>query len=319
MGNRIKIKLGTGDWLQVAKIARRILQLGACPLSEAAKGGLAVLLLMLLIIAPLQAEPIVELQSLYRQGDVIFATIKGIDEKAAGTVSFLGNEYPFFNDGGYMRVILPIPVETKPGKAQIKFLIKNGENKTEIKKNIIVKSKKFPAQYLSLPAKQKQNYHSKTKDDEDDVLDAKIMTSSGKKLWSGNFLSPCKGPVVTVLGTRRFHNGEYYNYHKGTDIAAPQGAPVYAPGAGKVVFVKYIPAVYGKTIVIDHGWGITSLYLHLSKMEVKENETVKKGQVIARVGTTGTMGSGPHLHWGIFAFGETLNPQCFYDLPEEFK
>lgn len=265
------------------------------------------------------AQPDVSVKSSCLQSEAVFVSIKNPDGNLTGSVSFLGNEYTFFNDGNFIRAIAPIPVNSKTGPAQIKFDLKNNGAPTEIKRNITVKKKKFPSQYLILQGWQKQNYHSKSKDDIDEVLDAKIMTCTEKKLWSGNFISPCKGPIVTVLGTQRYHNGEYYNFHKGVDIAASTGAPVTAPGAGKVVFVKYIPAVYGNTIVIDHGWGITSLYLHLSKIEVKENETVKKGQIIGRVGATGTASSGPHLHWSIFAFGEAVNPQCFYNLPEEFR
>lgn len=265
------------------------------------------------------AQPDVSVKSSCLQGEAVFVSIKNPDGNLTGSVSFLGNEYIFFNDGSFLRALVPIPVNAKIGSAQIKFNLKNDAEKIEIKRNIIVKKKNFPAQYLTLPAQQKQNYHSKTKDDIDEVLDAKIMTCTEEKLWNGNFISPCKGPIVTVLGAQRYHNGEYYNFHKGTDIAAPTGAAVCAPGAGKVVFVKNIPIVYGKTIVIDHGWGITSLYLHLSKIEVKENEMVKKGQTIGRVGATGTASSGPHLHWSIFAFGEAVNPQCFYNLPEEFR
>jgi len=263
--------------------------------------------------------PEVSVKSSCLQSEAVFVSIKNPEGNLSGSASFLGNEYTLFNDGEFLRVIMPILVKAKTGSAQIKFSLKNGNEIIEIKKNIIIKKKSFPSQYLTLPGWQKQNYHSKSKDDIDEILDAKIMTCTEKKLWSGNFISPCKGPIVTALGTQRYHNGEYYNFHKGVDIAAPTGAPVAAPGAGKVVFVKYIPAVYGNTIVIDHGCGITSLYLHLSKIEVKENEMVKKGQVIGRVGATGTASSGPHLHWSIFAFGEGVNPQCFYNLPEEFR
>lgn len=263
--------------------------------------------------------PDVSVKSSCLQSEAVFVSIKKPDGNLSGSVSFLDNEYIFFNDGSFLRAVVSIPVNAKTGLAQIKFNLKNGAEKIEIKKNITIKKKTFPAQYLTLPVQQKQNYHSKTKDDIDEVLDAKIMTCTEEKLWSGNFISPCKGAIVTVLGTQRYHNGKYYNFHKGTDIAAPAGAAVYAPGAGKVVFVKNIPIVYGKTIVIDHGWGITSLYLHLSKTEVKENDIVKKGQTIGRVGATGTVSSGPHLHWSIFAFGEAINPQCFYNLPEEFR
>lgn len=271
--------------------------------------------------APAQDEPAIIVKSSCLQGDVIFVTIDGRNNNLTGEVFFLENEYKMFNTRVYgntpLQVILPIPVNAKAGKAEIKFSFNPGAVK--VTKAITIKPKKFPAQYLSLPKVQKQNYHSKAKDDTDEILDAKIMTCTGKKLWSGNFAPPCKGATVTLLGTQRYHNGEYYNFHKGVDVAAPAGAPVYAPGAGKVVFTKNIPVVYGKTIVLDHGCGITSLYLHLSKIEVKENQEVKKGQLIGRVGSTGTAASGPHLHWGMFVFGEAVEAQCFYNLPEEFR
>lgn len=304
---------------------------GSFARGETMKKIITILLLIITVGAchgmPSQAQPEISVKSSCLQSEAVFVSVKNTDGNLSGSVLFLGNEYAAFNDGGFLRVIAPIFVRAKTGLAQIKIVLKNNNNAAgtepypplQIIRSIIVKKKTFHAQYLTLPAKQKQNYHSKTKDDIDEVLDAKIMTNTPKKLWSGNFISPCKGEIVTALGTQRYHNGEYYNFHKGTDIAAPAGAPVYASGAGKVVFVKDIPIVYGKTIVIDHGWGITSLYLHLSKIEAKENQIIKKGQIIGRVGATGTAASGPHLHWSIFAFGEAVNPQCFYNLPEEFR
>ncbi|MFH1454142.1 MAG: M23 family metallopeptidase [Armatimonadota bacterium] len=268
-------------------------------------------------------EPVIDIKTSGYQGDAVFATIADPDSNIIGAAFWNNLEYKLFNKGPVLQAILSIPVEAAPGESSIKFLLTkdkgmDGYSSFEIIKTVNIKAKKFPAQYLTLSKTQKQNYHSKTKDDEDDILDARIMTYSNERLWKGNFTSPCRGPVVTQLGTRRYHNGEYYNFHKGIDIAAPQGAPVCAAGSGKVVFAKYIPVVYGNTIVVDHGQGVTSLYIHLSKMEVKENQDVKKNQLIGRVGATGTS-SGPHLHWGLFVNGEAVNPQCFYNMPEEFK
>ena len=114
------------------------------------------------------------------------------------------------------------------------------------------------------------------------------------------------GRVSTNYGVKRRLNREIdYGYHRGVDIAAPRGVLLYAANAGWVVYARD-NTIGGRTIVIDHGWGVRTLYMHLAKMLVAEGDMVLKGQEIGRVGSSG-FSTGPHLHWGFYVNGRDVD------------
>lgn len=116
--------------------------------------------------------------------------------------------------------------------------------------------------------------------------------------FAQGFIAPAKGKVTGVYGSQRFYNGKPGRPHYGIDYAGATGTPVTAPAAGKVVM--YVPDMFysGGTMIIDHGHGVTSTFLHLSASFVKEGEIVKKGQKVAAIGSTGRS-TGPHLDWRV--------------------
>ena len=115
------------------------------------------------------------------------------------------------------------------------------------------------------------------------------------------------GPISGVYGSQRVLNGEPRAPHRGVDIAAPAGTPVGAMADGVVSLAA--PDMYftGNTVMIDHGYGLHSVYAHLSRLLVKVGQTVRKGQPVGRVGATGRA-TGPHLHWGVYWFDRALDP-----------
>jgi murein DD-endopeptidase MepM/ murein hydrolase activator NlpD len=111
---------------------------------------------------------------------------------------------------------------------------------------------------------------------------------------------------------RRYYNGEFANdyYHRGVDYAAGTGSPVFAPAAGYVRLVGTVAQgfqLHGNTVGIDHGQGVVSIFIHLSRINVKEGDFVQPGQVIGAVGSTG-VATGPHLHWGLYVNNEAIDP-----------
>jgi murein DD-endopeptidase MepM/ murein hydrolase activator NlpD len=117
---------------------------------------------------------------------------------------------------------------------------------------------------------------------------------------------PTEGSVQYTFGRRRVINGQPRNPHTGEDISAPQGAPVAAINYGTVRLVAD-QFFSGKSVVIDHGLGLYSMYFHLSEIAVRVGDLVAKSQVIGAVGATGRA-SGPHLHWGVRLNGARVNP-----------
>ena len=122
----------------------------------------------------------------------------------------------------------------------------------------------------------------------------------------GGFQWPVKGRISGVYGSQRILNGEPRRPHYGIDIAAPKGTRVVAPAAGVVTLVHRDMYFSGGTMIVDHGHGLSSAFLHLSRILVKEGQRVKQGQPIAEVGSTGRS-TGPHLDWRINLFGRRLD------------
>ena len=132
-------------------------------------------------------------------------------------------------------------------------------------------------------------------------------TDSDRTDFIGSFIWPAGGPISGVYGSQRFYNGEPRNPHFGIDIAAPTGTVVVAPASGVVTLTH--PNMYfsGGTLLIDHGYGVSSTFLHLSEILVEEGEQVDQGELIAKIGATGRV-TGPHLDWRINWYGERLDP-----------
>ncbi len=123
----------------------------------------------------------------------------------------------------------------------------------------------------------------------------------------GGFRWPVKGRISGVYGSQRILNGEPRRPHYGIDIAAPKGTGVVAPAAGVVTLVHPDMFFSGGTMIVDHGHGLSSAFLHLSRILMKKGQRVAQGQPIAEVGSTGRS-TGPHLDWRINLFGRRLDP-----------
>lgn len=125
-------------------------------------------------------------------------------------------------------------------------------------------------------------------------------------------LRPAAGRISGVYGSQRVFNGQPRNPHFGLDIAAPVGAPVLAPWDGIVVMAEDL-YFSGLTLIVDHGFGVSSTFMHLNRFKVNVGDRISRGQHIADIGATGRV-TGPHLDWRINWFQERLDPQLL--LPE---
>nr|WP_246197486.1 M23 family metallopeptidase [Pseudoxanthomonas sacheonensis] len=121
------------------------------------------------------------------------------------------------------------------------------------------------------------------------------------------FVWPVQGRISGRFGNARVYNGQPGAGHSGMDIAVPAGTPVKAPAAGVVTFAAPDLYLTGGTLLLDHGFGVSSNFLHLSRIDVKVGDRVEQGQVIAAVGATGRA-TGPHLHWGMNWFDVRIDP-----------
>ncbi len=127
------------------------------------------------------------------------------------------------------------------------------------------------------------------------------------RAFAGQFIWPLHGPITGVYGSQRFYNGEPKQPHYGVDIAAVVGAPVKAPADAVVTLAEADLYFSGGTLIMDHGYGVSSTFIHLHRVFVKVGQSVKQGDVVAEVGATGRA-TGPHLDWRMNWKHERLDP-----------
>ena len=144
------------------------------------------------------------------------------------------------------------------------------------------------------------------------IAEAKLVNDARSKQseltnWREEvFIAPATGRISGVYGSQRFYNGQPGSPHWGIDFAAPTGTTIIAPAGGKVVLAEKDLYFSGGTIVIDHGGGLTSSFLHMSKLLVKNGQLVRQGEVIGLIGATGRV-TGPHLDWRMNLHGERID------------
>lgn len=258
--------------------------------------------------APVQALQVRVRPNNPRIGDTLSVVVE-LDNLAVGdspTVRMGQKTYPTFMVGpNRFRALLPSTPLDRPGRLVFQVF---GEGEV---RNIAVwmSDRTFPIQSIWLPP-DKESLEG-TDYEFDRVAAFKELVTS-QKFWDGPFLRPHRGPVTTVFGVRRYYNGEFaFNYyHRGVDYAGETGSPVLAPAAGRVALVGLESngfELHGNTVGIDHGQGVLSIFIHLSRVDVKEGDMVQAGQVIGGVGATGAS-TGPHLHWGLYVHGKSVDP-----------
>jgi len=139
------------------------------------------------------------------------------------------------------------------------------------------------------------------------VADAR-KRDDAREDFLGGFALPVAGARISgVYGSQRIDNGIAKAPHMGLDMAVPEGTPIHAPAAGIVTFADRDLVLTGGTVLIDHGFGFSSSFLHMSRLDVKVGDTIKAGQVIGAAGMTGRA-TGPHVHWGFNWFDVRLDP-----------
>lgn len=213
---------------------------------------------------------------------------------------------------GQWTALVGIPLSTKPGRQQLQ--VKTGEQSSTLA--FTIRDKKYPAQYLTIT---NQRMVEPNPEDqariarESQILAAALATWTEQADVDVDFRLPAHGPLSSPFGLRRFFNRQPRDPHSGLDIAAPAGAPVTAPAAGKVINTgDYF--FNGNAVFVDHGQGLITGYFHLSRVDAHAGQQVGKGDALGAVGATGRV-TGPHLHWNVYLNGAKVNPALFVTLP----
>jgi murein DD-endopeptidase MepM/ murein hydrolase activator NlpD len=211
--------------------------------------------------------------------------------------------------------IAGISLETKPGAypVQLKGTTPRGQE-AAFERKITVRRGRYPsiavtvARRFTEPSPEQLRQINADKTIKQDVF----RHLEPQREWSGAFRPAVVARISDVFGTRRVFNGETQSLHQGLDYAVPQGTPVHALNSGTVLLAR--PLYFeGNCVVLDHGQGLLTLYLHLSEFSVKEGEAVKRGQEIGLSGGTGRA-TGPHLHVAVRWQGVYVNPATLLKL-----
>jgi murein DD-endopeptidase MepM/ murein hydrolase activator NlpD len=183
--------------------------------------------------------------------------------------------------------------------------------------SFMIKDKTYKEQYLTVKRK-----HSNPPTDqikriqEESRLSKKAFTTFSNtresKRYRG-FLKPAQGPTSSPFGLKRFFNEQPRRPHSGIDIAAPRGSDIIAPADGIIILTGNF-FFNGNSLFIDHGQGLITLYCHMDVLEGKQGDSIKAGEVIGKVGSTGRV-TGPHLHWTVSLNNSRVEPLLFFSAP----
>jgi murein DD-endopeptidase MepM/ murein hydrolase activator NlpD len=235
------------------------------------------------------------------------AVVRVAAADASGT--FDGEPLRFRSDGEESVAWIGIDLERKSGRYPVVVESSAGRARGELE----VRPTTFPEERLTV-SKAYTDLDAETlaRVRREQKLLADVWEASAPgRLWEGSFVRPATGPSGSPFGLRRFFNGEPRSPHAGIDIKAPTGAPVFASNRGRVALVDDL-FFTGKTIVLDHGLGVFTLYVHLSETKVAAGRIAEKGETIGLVGATGRV-TGPHLHFATRVGGVRIDPDALFE------
>ena len=270
------------------------------------------LCLVLSLTLPAFAGPTLTLQSrAVQRGEILLVVAEGNHSKKAPIGNFRGHPLVFFPavSTGTWLAFIALDLDAPIGSARIDATLRDSRGRAVPHRiDLTVAPGTFPVEELSVDQKYVTPPKSDAERIENESAQLKYLWSryESARLFTGRFDPPIAGAATARFGERRVFNGQPRAPHSGMDLKAKAGTPVRSPAAGRVVFAG--PLFFsGNTIIVEHGLGIKTLYAHLSRMSVKTDDLVKKGQVIGHVGATGRV-TGPHLHWALKVREARIDP-----------
>jgi murein DD-endopeptidase MepM/ murein hydrolase activator NlpD len=216
----------------------------------------------------------------------------------------------FAQQAGPASGLMPVPVLEKPGEYSLEFLRQDEDVIATVR--VAVTDAHYPKQNVTIAA---STAELKPSPGEQDTVTAFRTAASPERFWTDRLLLPEPGCLTSRFGVQRYFNGKpTADFHAGLDQRGATGTPIHAVAGGVVKIVQNFN-LRGGTVAIDHGQGLESIYMHMSKTAANEGEHVKAGDVIGYVGATGRA-NGPHLHWTLYANGVPVNPAQWLKVPQ---
>lgn len=286
-------------------------------MSRLARSLLGFFVMSCALAAPVSANDIIEPATVERPrelavpGGVVLIEVPGdpAAPEQAPEVNFEGQRVMVLRDGQSWLAIVGIPLAREPGAAALQIRHRAGS----LTRGFSIIGKSYATQRLKVPPRQVDlsPEDALRVERETPHLRAKMSTFSNAVPTTLRFRAPVKGPRSSSFGLRRVFNNQSRNPHSGMDIAAPVGTPIVAPAPGRVIDTgDYF--FNGKSVIVDHGLGLVTLYCHLSEITVEPGDELEIGELLGKVGATGRV-TGPHLHWGVSLNRAYVDPALFLE------
>jgi len=245
-----------------------------------------------------------------RPGEVVLLTVKSGRPLDKVQGSAFGRAVPFYptDNPAVWRALVGIDLDTAPGAYPVAVEAWAGQTEGATTRPLRIARRTYRTRNLTVPeafVKPPESARERI-ERERERIQAVFSAPSPQRLWSGRFARPAPGAVVSGFGTRSVLNGTPAAPHAGTDFRAPEGAPIRAPSAGRVVLADDL-YFSGGTVIIDHGLGLYSILGHLSRISVHESDRVARGDLLGAAGSTGRA-TGPHLHWSVRLTDARVDP-----------
>jgi hypothetical protein len=248
-------------------------------------------------------------------GEALLIVVNRRDLASAPSGTLLGKTLDFYPlaSGGWA-TIAGIDLDAPLGAATLSLTLPEAGGPRALTRPVDVRPKTFPTRRLTVDDRYvRLSPADQARVDGEQARTAAIYARSGPARFAGMFSSPIPGAASARFGERRVFNGVPKDPHSGADLRAAAGTPVRAPAGGRVVLADDL-FYSGDTVILDHGLGLFTVYAHLSRIDVRENQDVAAGHVLGLVGATGRV-TGPHLHWGVKLRGARVDPFALTELP----
>jgi murein DD-endopeptidase MepM/ murein hydrolase activator NlpD len=274
----------------------------------------AILTILLALPAILHSQSVTLTPAIVESGSPELIRVHAVHPLSKVEGEWLGHKVQFFKgtDGSSWFALAGVDVEAPAGPSSLKITAYSQEKPRELSMTVPIRPAHYRTATITVepkfvePGPEDKKLIEAASKAKEAAFAAAENDGAENPLWSGNFQPPVKAAATDSFGTRRTFNGKLASIHKGTDFRAPTGTPVLAGNSGTVILAQKL-FYEGNCIMIDHGLGLISISMHLSRIDVKPGQQVTRGQILGLSGATGRV-TGPHLHWAIRWQGVMLDP-----------
>ncbi len=262
---------------------------------------------LMLLLLPLSLEASTLPEEHRVPGGIALTTINPINGQPPRVI-FNQARVAVVGADGQWTAVVGIPLTAQIGEQWLDLHWPSGER---ARQSFTIEPKEYKTQYLVIEDQRRVDPLAEDLERifKEQTIAQRLLTTWSAQVPDFNFVRPVDGPVSSVYGLRRFYNDEPRSPHSGLDIAAARGTPIRAPADATVLYTGDF-FFNGNVVYLGHGQGLITMYCHMDAIKVKQDQTLKKGDVIGTVGASGRV-TGPHLHWGVYLNAIPVDPNLF--------